>query len=803
MNAKTAKRLATAIMLAGATVLGATARDAKDIKIYINPGHGGHDADDRNVVIAPYTQGDPNGYWESNSNLSKGLQLRDMLEAKGYTVVMSRTTNTSEDDLALSKIVSLSNSSGADLFFSIHSNATGTTARRNFPLMLFRGYDDEPVKPNDKVVCQILNKYLLQNGATYWTSTTPNCRGDWSFYKSWGTSGLGVLRNNTVTAMLSEGSFHDYIPEAYRLMSDDFCWIEAWHFRKTVDEYFGVPGIDKGAIAGRINDTRVPRDGDYIKYGDDKLATIQGATVELLDSTGKVLATYNTDKININGIYLFKDVEPGTYTVRASVDTHYTVESEVTVVADEITFKNLQMSKVRSTPPVVESYSPVWSEGDEAMLCNTPITIQFNWDMDTEATEKAFKIEPAVEGTFTWEDLNYRMVFTPTEPYEINTKYTVTVSTDAKHAGGMNMESPVSFSFLTTNRNFMEIIGSFPKADEAVHYENAVIEFRFDKFPNVVPILKQVTCTDSQGNAVAFNSRKMSSSRKGSEYGFFRIPFTKSLTVGETYTLNVSGEFADKDGITIKEPVQVKFHAVDAAVKDASSAVIDDMDDATAYAYQEEGSLNVEAASATASTDKLFGTGSVALDYTFKTNETGEVLFSRTGSDNDVTVTPNAKVFVHVNGDLTNNELYLEMTGETATQYVRVCSLDFLGWRYIEVPATLEGVSRLTGIKIVQNPSLMSKKGTIYVDEVLVDGTDGVDDVTVQGLTISMVPGSDYLVANADCLIMGIELVGVNGQIVARTSGNALNVSEILAGTYVAVVHTGSATAVQKVAIIH
>ena len=42
--------------------------------VYINPGHGGHDSDDRNVVIYPYVQGDTAGYWESNSNLKETSQ---------------------------------------------------------------------------------------------------------------------------------------------------------------------------------------------------------------------------------------------------------------------------------------------------------------------------------------------------------------------------------------------------------------------------------------------------------------------------------------------------------------------------------------------------------------------------------------------------------------------------------------------------------------------------------------------------------------------------------------------------------
>lgn len=800
MKKNSAKLLATAIMMAGA-VFSAVAKDGSGIKVYINPGHGGHESNDRNVVIEPYAQGDPNGYWESNSNLSKGLQLRDMLEAKGYAVEMSRVTNTEDDDLALSTIVALSNKSGAKIFFSIHSNATGVVARRNFPLMLFRGYDNEPQIPGSLDICKILNKYLLQNGATYWTQTTENCRGDWSFYKDWGTSGLGALRGQNITSMLSEGSFHDYIPEAYRLMSDDFCWMEAWHFRKAIDEYFGVDGIENGAVAGRLNDTRVPRAGDYIMFGDDKFATIQGATVELLDASGKVLQSYETDKINTNGFYLFKDVAPGTYKVRATVDTHMPVESDVTVVADEITYCNMQMSKVRNTPPVVESYSPVWKEGDEGILCNSPIVFQFNWDMDTELTEKAFSIEPAVEGTFTWEDLNYRLIFTPTTPYNTSTKYTVTLSTEAAHPAGLHLEQPFTFSFFTSDRNFMEIIGQFPKQDEEVHYKGANVEFRFDKLINVVPIQKQFTCTDSQGNTVSFAYRNMKNSKAGADYGFFRIPFGKDLTPGETYTLHLSGEVADNDGITIKEPIEVKFKAVDAGTEKADMTTVNTMDDNTQFAYDSESSINVSTASVKKSTDKLFGGAAVSFTYDFNDTESGEVVFSRAAADSDVVVEPGKTVGVHVNGDLSNNELYLVLANETAIQYLHVCNLDFLGWRYITLPAELENISKLTGVKIVQNSSLMSKSGTVVIDDVMVSGSAGVSDVEIEGFNLNV--GSDYIVANGGCYIQAIELIGVNGQVVTRNQGNILNVSDTPAGTYIVVVHVAGGQKVQKVQITH
>ena len=805
MKANNVKIFATAVMMAGA-ILSGTARDAKGLKVYINPGHGGHESNDRNVVIEPYAQGDPNGYWESNSNLSKGLQLRDMLEAKGYAVEMSRVTNTEDDDLALSTIVALSNKSGANVFFSIHSNATGVVARRNFPLMLFRGYDNQPQIAGSLDLCKILNKYLLQNGATYWTQTTENCRGDWSFYKDWGTSGLGALRGQNITSMLSEGSFHDYIPEAYRLMSDDFCWMEAWHFRKTVDEFFGVDGLDVGAVAGRLNDSRVPRAGDYIMFGDDKFATIQGATVELLDESGKTLQTYTTDKINTNGFYLFKDVMPGKYKVRATVDTHMPVETDVTVVADEITYANMQMSKVRNTPPVVESYSPVWKEGDEAVLCNTPIVLQFNWDMDTELTEKAFSIEPAVEGTFTWEDLNYRMVFTPTNPYTISTKYTVTLSTEAAHPAGLHLEQPFTFSFFTSDRNFMEIIGQFPKEDEEVHYKGAMVEFRFDKIVNAVPILKQFTCTDSKGDNVSFNNRGLTNSKNNAEYGFFRVPFTKDLTIGETYTLHLSGEVADNDGITIKEPLEVKFKAVDASAHSltgSSVSTVNEMDNYQEFVYDEESSLNTASAKTSKSTDKLYGSAAITFDYTFNDSESGEVVYSRTATDEDIVIDPKfAIIETNVYGDLSNNELYLVMTNETAIQTLHVCNLDFLGWRKINItPEALENPSKLTGIKLVQNPSLMSKSGSFKMDRILTMATAGVNDIEIEDFNLSV--GSDYIVASAGCYILGIELIDMNGRVVTRNQGNILNVSDIPAGAYIVNVHVAGGQKTVKAQIAH
>lgn len=795
------------IFTALTATVSAWALTPKDLTIYINPGHGGHDADDRNVVIEPFTAGDPEGYWESNSNLTKGLYLYNMLKSDGFNVYISRTTNTSADDLGLSTICALANKTNADFFFSIHSNATGTSSRVNFPLMLYRGYDNEPQWPNALKMGEILGKHLYENGVTVWTNNLA-IRGDWSFY-SWGTAGLGVLRNLAVDGMLSEGSFHDYIPETYRLMNDDFMYLEAWHFRKAIYEYFNLEPTTTGLIIGRINDSRLLRNVSYARFGEDVLSTIDGAKVDLFDESGKKLSECTTDKL-YNGVYAFRDLKPGTYHIHVSAADHYDYETDVTVKADQATYANVKLNMVRSTPPVVTSYSPVWKDGDEPMLCNTPIVFNFNWDMDRESTEKAFSITPAVEGEFEWSDANFTMTFKPTKPYNISTEYTVKLDVTAEHAGGMKMENPVEFKFLTTNRNFMEMLGNYPKDGDKVHYKGAALELRFDMFPNVVPILNQISATDSKGNTLSFNKRSMKYSKKGDTYGYFRLPVTGDLTVGENYHLVISSEVGDKDGITLQHGYEIDFTAVDASEDAGDLTVIDGLDDVTPYSYNEDQSVGVTKVTAGAggSSMKLIGTNSLKVDYTLQSDldVPGEVMISRSEGTTE-TVTPSDLLSVRVYGDLTANELYAQFTSETAVKYVKIATLDFLGWENIDVALTdLEGSApyELTGFKIVETPSLMSKAGVVYIDNVAKHKDAGVENVEVSNITIHPNPASEYIIANGDALVKSLELTSMNGQLVMKASGNVLNVSETPAGAYlVKVTMVSGITTVKKVIIQH
>lgn len=786
------------------------AADMKDLKIYVNPGHGGHDSDDRWVEVPPFTNQDPNGFWESNSNLVKGLDLRDMLESFGANVMMSRTTNTTEDDRDLHEIGYEANAYAADFFFSIHSNATGTSAKKNQPLMLYRGFTDDPVSPEAKVMSGILNKHLLENRITSWSSESQWLAGDYDFY-DWGVGvGLGVLRKLTVPGMLSEGSYHDYIPETYRLLNNDFCWLEAYHFTKAVMEYFETPEkFTTGVVGGAIYDNRLIRTESIYNgwfFGHDEQKPICGATVELLNAGGSVVDTYETDAL-FNGVYLFKNVAPGSYTVKVSHPEYEPYESDVVVTANEVTYNNVAMSRIRNTPPEVVSYSPVWAEGDETLPCNTPIVLEFNWDMDTESVENNFSITPAVDGALRWEDSQYRLVFEPARAYETNTVYTVRLGKDAMHPAGMKMENDFEFSFKTSDYNTFEILAINPPKEALVHYDAPVMEFRFPHQPNTQGFESNVVITDSKGTALSYNSRSRKYSKSGDDYGYFQVKFSKDFTIGETYTVNVGAGMCDEFGIKIAEPFSYQFTAVDAALDDVPVTLVEAFDATDLLAADESASAGCASLSAARNTaTKLEGTSSYKLSYAFANAQDGVAAY-KFATAPATAFTNDNMLMLKVYGDLSCNKLNAVFVNGSEEKTVTVCNLDFLGWqnRKISLAEIGEGEWTLSGLEIEQTGEVCGKKGDVYVDKAAIGAAEdaGVADIQIAGLRMYPNPASELLIANADRHIAGIELISMDGRVVASAAGNVLNVSEVANGVYIAKVYVTDGFSTKQVIVRH
>lgn len=657
------------------------------VKIYINPGHGGYDSDDRNVIIAPYRLGDPNGFWESKSNLDKGLFLKEMLDSHGATTRISRVTNTTADDLPLSQIVRSANEMGADFMLSIHTNAGGIS---NHVLMLYPGKDPgdtnyypsaTPKSAESRAISEVIAKNLYLNQITTWGAGY-TLRGDKTAARQWfgWSDGYGVLRGLTVPGVISEGAMHDYIPETYRLMNIDYKYLEAWNFFKSFAAYFKSETIPHGIIAGAVRDKFVPNPGNYLKIANskDNFMPLNGATVKLVEKN----LTYTTDNL-FNGVFVFKNLEPGTYTLLVEATGYHSQTYTLTVTANNISYLDCRLNRIRNTPPSVVSYSPNVVSTD-SVSAGSKITVKFNWDIDPNSAQNAFSITPDVVGKFIFKESNYVMEFIPDAPLEKATLYTVKIDKTLSHFDGLSMENVFSFQFNTKNRNELSLVAAYPHAnDNRVHFEKPKFAFVFDRRLQTSDLTNNVQVYDSKGTVV--NKMAYSTINNGVQYPFGSTSFTlsKDLVVGENYVVKIAKGVKDVDGVLLLDTLMIPFSVSDERKTD--KLIVDN--------YETGGKLKVDTASSPfmqtatvsiSSSIKLFDSYSYNLKYSFSNYEKGEVVYSI--KEPSIEVTSDSTIGLHIYGDMSGNELFLLFASEIEIKEIKLDSIHYGGWKFAKAP---------------------------------------------------------------------------------------------------------------------
>lgn len=781
----------------------------KDLKIYINPGHGGYTSNDRPIRIYPFEANDSMGYWESKSNLYKGLHLYHILDSLGTKAMLSRIKNTEDDDRGLSDISREANDFGADLFFSIHSNAGESV---NYPLMLYReNAVGVPRYPENVTLSDILWKNLHSSKLPVWTRDTPYVSGDLTFYPQWGTSGLGVLRNLYVIGLLSEGGMHEHRPEAHRLMNDDVWWLEAWHFVKTIMEYYNTEDrFVTGNVAGIIYDNHNLRErimpAKFTMHGRDKKAPVNGAYVELKDMNGNLVQKRNTDDM-YNGAFVFRNITPGDYKLIVSHDDFYTYETSVTVTANEVTYNDVPLDLKRESPLEVVSYTPNPAQG-ELVSCVEPVVFKFNYDVDEASFEKAFKIEPAVEGEIIYSESYSTVTFKPTVAFEPDVTYTVTLSTDVKHPdpnfATPNLPETLIYSFTTQNRNRLEIIKTFPEENGKVHYKSPSLEFRFDKTLNAVSIYDLVTVYDKSNNKMPINARSSSSNKLSGGFGNVNLVLNGNLVEGEPYKVVLQSTIKDKEGVPLGEDVVINFEA-DNQGTEKEGTVIEDFEGAAIFDYNAENSTGLKSDPGYfVNTSKvLFGKSSGRFTYSFASHKDGIAVWDYKGG---MKIVNNGDVVgLHVFGDLNDHELWVGFTAGTDTKYEKVTNIDFLGWHYFEIHlSTLEpGVEYLlSNIKLVQKEALYAQQGAFQLDDMLVNSSEGsVNEIVIENLQVYPTVASDIIYVRGDAEISSLELFSVSGTKVKVSNKTEIKVSDLSDGMYFLKINSDKGSVVKSVIV--
>ena len=717
----------------------AASTNPADYKIYINPGHGGYDSDDRLMYLYPIfiNQNVQDGYtreqsfWESVSNLDKGMRLDTMLRALGFQTKMSRITNTTADDRSLSGISAEASNWNADFMLSIHSNAG---APSNYVLQLHSGITPgDPYGLNgypEKVaewVCEAARKITTLMGNNQYSnqvscwSREPNIAGDKTFARTimgW-SNGYGVMRNLKVPGTISEGMMHDYLPETYRLMNIDYKRQESFQFAKTFYSYFCNGELPYGAIGGRIHDVYQKQEFPNYKARKgtrDEYRPILRGLVELWQGD-QLLDTYVTDTL-YNGVYYFWNLQPGTYTVKAKPEGYYPQEQTVEVKNNEISYALFALSMARETPPEVLDYSPKVAITD-SVLVSTQVTFTFNWDMETEATAAALEISPAVEGTITFESDNHVMRFTPAKRFEPGVEYTITLGTGACHpdtAYENHLKEPFSFKFRTQMRGNLKLVQSYPVDGAAdVPVDAAFITIFDGKLANSAN--KYFKVYDAAGNDISPVSRNVKLNGVAPEpYGSARFELKAgTLKPNSDYKMVIGAEVSDVNGVIVNDPITVNFRTGDEV--ESSLPILNNLD-SLFFEGDKETSTGVSSVSTLRNTASKFeGLASNKLTYTFS-EANGEAIYV---ADDVAAIQGNSKSTfgLHVSADYSFNTLYAKWAVEGDIQYTKICDLDYAGWLYQEadMSALPAGVDyQFMGFRLVRQSSFLSGKGEVSVD---------------------------------------------------------------------------------------
>ena len=717
----------------------AASTNPADYKIYINPGHGGYDSDDRQMNLYPIfinsTVNSAAGYtreqtfFESTSNLDKGLRLDTMLSSLGFQTKMSRITNTTADDRSLSGISREASDWNADFMLSIHSNAGNPS---NYILQIhsgitpgdpygLNGYPEkvpQAVCDEARAITTIMAANQYMNEVSCW-SREPRVDGDKTFARTimgW-SNGYGVLRNLKVPGTISEGMMHDYLPETYRLMNIDYKRQESFYFAKTFMEHFCQSQLPYGAIGGKINDDYQKQiSPDYRPRRDtrDVFRPINRGVVELWKDSEKI-ASYTTDTL-YNGCYFFWNLQPGTYVVKAIPKDYYPQEDTLVVENNKISYANFALSMQRATPLEVVEYSP-HVELTDSQLVSVTVAIDFNWDAQEDSTTAAFSITPSVDGAITYEEGGRRLRFTPTKRFEPDTEYTVSLSTQACHPDfnlDNHMREPFTFKFRTSNRGSLTVVQTYPvEGATDVPLRPSFISIVDGPLTTAARNNMGVLTPDGELLKPVRTSMKTDGAPEPYGYASFEVP--GALKPHTQYKLVLLPQLSDVNGVLMNDTFYVSFTTGQDV--EPTTTLYNPLD--TLYFKADTAnSFGVSYISTIRYDKKKYeGPASNKLEYNYSEVD-GEALYIGNNMG-DVKGNSNSTFAMHVCGNYSFNTLYAKWAVEGDIKYTKICDLDYAGWIYQEadMSALPIGVDyQFMGLRLVRQNSFLSQKGEFYVD---------------------------------------------------------------------------------------
>ena len=276
-------------------------RHLKGFKICLDPGHGGQGH------VPDYKRG-PTGGREAEVNLQVAFHLREMLQAVGATVIMTRVD---DSYVSLPMRSQIANENGADFFISLHHNGIDNP-KVNYTSTWYHGDVDDSRQSLD------LARYIQQGVSDALQLPTSPAAGLYSD-KLITASGFGVLRLTECPAVLCEASFLSNPEEEARLQEDDY-------LRKEASGYF--LGIAR-----------------YIEGGFPRGVLVKPQHASVIQTKTPLLQIQVMDGLHERGAWMLKRQQVFTDSIRVKVDNadvpyHYDRETDQITVSIEKPLSN-------------------------------------------------------------------------------------------------------------------------------------------------------------------------------------------------------------------------------------------------------------------------------------------------------------------------------------------------------------------------------------------------------------------------------------------------------------------------------
>ncbi len=307
--------------------------------------------------------------------------------------------------------------------------------------------------------------------------------------------------------------------------------------KTTTNNYYATPG-EGGAIVG------------VVSPADSKAKVSVSIAIEMASTN-----------IDTSGYFKLSGLPAGTYSLLVQADEYYGCKFKVNV-ADGATVL-LDTIFLKSIHDLIGSVSP--PDGAEGVGLSGKIWIWFRREMDKESVEKAFHIEPMVEGTFSWyarfiweeepspgstmSSSSTSLNFSPKDGFAANTCYQVTIDTSASDTAGIKLTEPYQFSFTTEP---IRIEFTSPEDNETGVSLMTKILIYFNTYMDVESVNSAFQMVDSGLNEVTGEFSWPSPSR-------MEFHPSLALTFGETYTVTIDTSARDAQGSRLSEPYQFSF----------------------------------------------------------------------------------------------------------------------------------------------------------------------------------------------------------------------------------------------------